>query len=69
MAWPPLHVLARETHSAFLAYGAILSVVARARNQQPAMYLKTEQGDYSFAFTQTTRKQVQELLEAITQRK
>ena len=65
----PLDMLASKGNSTFIAYGAILSVVARARNQQPTMYLKTEQGDFSFAFTQSTRKQVQELLQTITERK
>ena len=62
----PLPELATAEHSAFVPYEAVVSVVARARPDEYAMFMKTTQGNFSFVFGHSAADDVQRLLETIT---
>ncbi len=57
----PLAPLAAEPHSAYVPFAELSAVSASAELDEPTMYLRTLQGDFSFVFTYTTGEQVEEL--------
>jgi hypothetical protein len=58
-----------DEHSAYVPFDDVLSVVARARIEEHAMFLKTRQGDFSFQFTSHSTEQIYELVQAISENK
>lgn len=69
--WTPqiLTQLALAEHCAFVRYNEVKSVVARAREADHALFMKTAAGNFSFTLLHSSADDVYQLLQAITERK